>query len=323
MSKEPLVSLLVLNWNGANCLKTCLDSLLSLAYKNVEIIVVDNCSTDNSIKILHEYKTIKTVVTPRNLGYTGGNNFGFKCTRGKYVATLNNDVVVPGDWLKEPIEYLEKYKDVGLISCRQMNYYNPEVIDSLYHYPSPYLLFLSEGHGKKFRPEKWGRPGYVISANGASAIIRKDVIKDLGGFDERFFAYHEDADFGINAFYKGWKCLYVPNSIIYHMESKSFKIQSKTYTYYFERNRYFFILKNYALSFIIKSLPLILYNELRIVSGITILHKQFLVYIKARLYVLLRLPRLLYENFTRRNMLKKKQQELINYFRNKILYLQD
>jgi GT2 family glycosyltransferase len=290
------VSLIVLNWNGEDYLYQCLDSLMHLKYPSKEILMVDNCSTDNSVEIARSFSSVKIIKTPKNLGYAGGNNYGFNYAKGKYVATINNDIIVDKNWLEEPIKYLEANDSIGLISCRQMDYYDNDVIDSLYHYPSKYLLFLSEGNGKVFTDcQAWNTPGLVLSSNGASAIFRKKVVDLLKGFDERYFAYHEDADFCINAFYSGWKCLYVPNAITFHMGSRSFRRNSKKYSYYFERNRYFFIIKNYPLMVIVKRFFWLIYLEIRIFLGLLLIKKQFLIYIKARCYLFGQLPSLLWK----------------------------
>jgi GT2 family glycosyltransferase len=293
--ENPLVSLLVLNWNGKEILAQCLDSLLQLQYSPVEIIIVDNGSTDGSQSLLALYPSVKVINNGRNLGFAAGNNVGFSHASGAYIATLNNDIVVEKDWLSKAIPFLECDASVGIVCSRQMNFYSREVVDGSYHFITKELVFNGFGDDTRydFSDSRYSMPGYVISANGASAIYRKKLLDDLKGFDESFFAYHEDGDLAFRAFWKGWNCVYAPDAIVYHMRSKSFGFQSEQYTYYFEKNRYAFILKNYPARAILHALPKLLYCEASILRS-CLKRKVFLkAYLPARFSGLKCLPSIL------------------------------
>ena len=135
---NPLVSVLIVNWNGAKWLPECLDSLLQTRYQPIEIVVVDNASSDESLAILEQYPMVKVVKNTENSGFAKGNNIGFPYTHGKYVVTLNNDMTVDPDWLTEPVDYLENDQELGSIACRQMKYSDHAVIDGLYHQVYPF-----------------------------------------------------------------------------------------------------------------------------------------------------------------------------------------
>jgi GT2 family glycosyltransferase len=127
-----------------------------------------------------------------------------------------------------------------------MNYVNREIIDCCYGYPLRSLLFQPMGSGKKYSSHPlYSQPGYVLSAGGASAIYRKEMIAELSGFDERYYAYHEESDLCMRAFLLGWKCKYVPTAVVYHRGSFSFNRIKKQFAYYHERNRIWFIYKFY------------------------------------------------------------------------------
>ena len=283
---SPLVSIIILNWNGKELIRECIDSVLKSHYSPLEIILADNGSTDGSVEFVRsQFPSVIILENNENWGYAEGNNRGIKITQGKYVVTLNNDVVVDPDWLKKPIEYLENDPRIGSVCCRQMNYYDQSVIDSLFHYPSPELIFDREGHGEKYDPHSFASaPGYVIAPNGGSAVYRKSMFMELGGFDGNFFAYHDEADLSMRVFLFGWKCLYVPDSVVYHKEGISFKKTKGKATYYHERNRMWFIFKFFPCIFILKNFYPIFYDELRNIKNYVLLGNAPLWYFKARIH---------------------------------------
>ncbi len=232
----------------------------------MEIIVIDNASSDSSPELIARFKGVKLLKNSKNLGYAAGTNAGIAYARGKYVCTLNNDLIVDCSWLSNAIEYLEADEQIGIVSSRQMNYFQKDKIDGLYHILNKYLIFEAFGHGRAFETASvdMAKPGFVIGANGASAVYRKEVLHELGGFDERFYAYHEDADICMRALYSGWRCAYVPAAITYHHESASFVRDSELFVYFFERNRWWFIYKNFPAQMILKQLLWLTLMEARI-----------------------------------------------------------
>jgi GT2 family glycosyltransferase len=282
---NPLISIVILNWNGEDLLENCLNSVLNSSYKQIEIIIVDNYSTDSSLKVLEKYTSrIHLILNNENKGFAGGMNSGIKHARGKYIATLNNDVVVDPDWLNRPIELLESDTTIGIISCRQMVYNESDIIDVLYSAPTPHLLPKPVGSNKKYsaHPE-FHTEKVVFGASGASVIYRKQLLARYGGFDERFFAYHEESDLQTRAHRDGWKCVYVPSAIVYHMGSRSFGKLSRTFHYYHERNRWWYIVKNYSFLNILTHFPYLFFMELRLIRVIFFKSKCPDVYLKARI----------------------------------------
>jgi GT2 family glycosyltransferase len=282
MLEKPLVSVIILNWNGEAHISECLKTLSEINYASLEVIVVDNASTDASLQIVKQFPHVHCIVNSTNIGYAAGNNVGFAEAHGKYIATLNNDVAVDKCWLDEAIEILENNSETGIISCRQMNYYNRELIDTLYSRPSFSLLPIPVASQKRYS-DAYSKKGYVFCASGASAIYRTTLIKELSGFDSRFFAYHEESDLCTRAFYKGWKCVYSPKSIIYHKGSASFQKFSKTFCYYHERNRVWYIWKNFPIAIILLYLPFLLFNELRLLRVMSIKAHHLCTFLQARI----------------------------------------
>jgi GT2 family glycosyltransferase len=280
----PLVSIIIVNWNGAEVLPECLRSLLGLNHKDIEIIVVDNGSADDSVNIVDNIcgGRAKVVRLEKNIGFAAGVNTGVENAGGEFIATLNNDMVVEPSWLDQPLS-LFKDKSVGIVSCRQMNYYDRSKVDGLYHYIARDFIFMPFASRLTYNEgDSFSKPGYVISANGGSAIIRAGVFRDLGGYDAAFFGYMDETDFCLRAFLRGWRCAYAPNSVVYHIDGFSFKKMGKYMSYLFERNRAWFMYKNIPAWDVIKRLPSMLLMEMRAVKHFTVDLKAPVLYLKAR-----------------------------------------
>lgn len=278
----PLVSIVIPNWNGASLLEECLSALVSTTYHPIEIIVVDNNSSDDSLRILQGFKTVKVVRSSANLGYAAGCNLGISESRGDFIVTLNNDIVVRPDWLASPIEHLLVNDEIGIVSCRQMNYYDRKKVDALFQVFEKHLLLGRYGNGRLVKdiPDAL-YPGYVIGANGASAIYRRRMLDEIGAFDERFFAYHEECDLCMRAFERGYKCLYVPNAVVYHKGSVSFDGVKKVFYYLHERNRIWFIYKHFPMPVILYYLPIILLRMVRTFTNIALARRMPQVFFAA------------------------------------------
>jgi GT2 family glycosyltransferase len=310
---NPLVSVLILNWNGDKWLEECIDSVLQTSYQPFETIVVDNASTDNSLEILStNYKDVIVIKNQVNHGFSKGNNIGFRHAKGKYIATLNNDMVVDKSWLDEPIRYLEKDPQLGIAGCRQMKYFDRSAIDGLYHYLMKSLIFLPIGLNAEYDEtnQLFSKPGYVLGVSGGSAIYRKAALEKTGGFEERFFAYHEDTDLAMRFLYNGWKCIYAPTAVVYHRGSASFKTESPTFVYYFERNRIWFIYRNWPLSLMVRFFPWVIFDEMRNCWNRMVHRKNFFVYLKAKVDAIKGLSQF---NFQRKEALKQYHKHH-NYF---------
>ncbi len=309
--RKPLISIIILNWNGKSHLKECVESVLSTEYKPVEILVVDNGSTDRSLEDVQDYDRVHIIRNPTNLGYAAGNNVGVRHATGEYVVTLNNDIIVEADWLNEPIRYLERDSSIAIVSCRQMNYFERNKVDALYQVVEPHLLLGRFGHGQRYVDDPlFTKPGIVIGANGASAIYRRKVFLQLGGFNEHFFAYHEECDLQMRAFFRGYRCLYVPNAVVYHKSEASFGTVPDLFYYYHERNRIWFIYRNYPTSVILRRLPIILLRELRTAVGIVVLRRLPSIYYRARVHGFQRLNRFSTTRLANLGCYEKKRSQL-------------
>jgi GT2 family glycosyltransferase len=320
---NPLVSVIILNWNGKEHLLECLGSLAETVYAPVELIVSDNGSTDGSVEhVRSSFPLVHVLENGKNIGYTGGNNNGIAAAKGDYVVTLNNDVTVEPDWLDKPVEYMEKDGSLFAVCGRQMNYYRRLTIDSLFHYPGPALLFLRAGHGETMEQNPgFARPGYVIAINGGSAMYRKKMFMELGGFDRSFFIYNEETDLCMRAFLKGWKCLFVPQSVVYHKEGESFKKSRGKNLYYHERNRMWFIFRLYPLAFIARRFVPLLLEEMRTVKRDVFVLRAPLRYVTARIHGFAGLFRNLKERRKNVRLFRGREREFAEFQEKKIIPL--
>jgi GT2 family glycosyltransferase len=324
----PLISIVIVNWNGAKVLPECLESLLLLNHKHIEITVVDNASTDDSVGVITRIcgDKAKIIHLEKNTGFAAGMNIGFENVKGEYIATLNNDMTVEPSWLDQPLKLFQEDESIGIISCRQMNYYDRTKVDGLYHYITKELVLMPLGVGRAFdncNGELFTKPGYVISANGGSAVLRVKTVKALGGYDAGFFGYMEETDFCLRAFLHGWRCVYAPDAVVYHMDGFSFK-KNRAYQYYYrERNRIWYLYKNIPFVDIFKRLPYIILMELRVIRVFIVKAKRPFLYLKARLDALFGLTK--YKKIRKENiaLFKKKRGEFYSFEKNKKFNLRD
>jgi len=216
-SKPPTVTVVIPNWNGKHLLKTCLDSLRGQSYSNHTIIVVDNGSTDGSVEYLAElYPEVEVACFAENRGFSVAVNEGVKRATGDYIALLNNDTEVDPRWLEELVGALERHPEVGFCASKMLNFYRRNILDTAGDGFSRYGLAFKRGSRRADGPE-YNSEEYVFGACGGASIYRRKLFEEVGLFDEDFFAYLEDVDLSFRAQLKGFRCLYVPTAIVYHM----------------------------------------------------------------------------------------------------------
>lgn len=219
--------IIVLNWNGIDDTLACLDTLLTQTYKQAHILVVDNGSLDNSKLLLDEYQQKHTdkvdiVYNPSNFGFAGGVNTGIEWALNEdyeYVALFNNDAVADKDWLKHLITAI-KPKEVG-ISTGLLLHEDGKTIDSSGDWFSKWGLAFPRNRGDK--KEKAAKAGPVFGASGGASLYKTALFKDIGLFDEDFFAYYEDVDISFRAQLAGWQVVYTPQAIAYHKQGATAK----------------------------------------------------------------------------------------------------
>ncbi len=249
------VSVIILNYNGKEYLEECIDSILQQTYRNLEITIVDNGSQDGSVELVKEkyLDKVNLIENGTNLGFALGNNIGISSARGNYIALLNNDAVADINWLNALIDSAQRSeKNVGMWASKILFYDKPNIIDTAGHlmYPDG----LNRGRGKaELDIKQYDKEEEVFFPSGCAALYSKRMLEQIGLFDPDFFAYGDDTDIGLKARIAGWKCLYVPNAVVYHRSSATAGKYSPLKAYLVERNRLWILLKYFPVRHIIVS----------------------------------------------------------------------
>ncbi len=200
----PLISILVVNFNGARFLTDLFASLQKLTYPHYEVVLVDNASSDESISIINKYPWVKLVRSEKNLGFAGGNNLGLKHCFGDFVCLLNNDMVVHPEFLKPLCQYLQQHPEVGIVQGKMVLPRYGGVLDVCGSFLTSWGLPYHYGC---FKPdsELYRRNYPVLCGKGACLLFRKPLIDRIGGFlfEESFFCYYEETDFCHRAWLSG------------------------------------------------------------------------------------------------------------------------
>jgi GT2 family glycosyltransferase len=242
-SFQPLISIIIVNWNGAAHLPVCLDALRAQTYRAFEVIVADNASQDESLALLaRDYPEVKVVALSKNLGFTGGNNAGIRAAHGQIIVLLNNDTEVDPHWLEEIAAAFERHPEAGLVASKMKLF---DRRDTFHTAGDFYRLDGLPGNRGVWEIDRgqYDREEYVFSACGGSAAYRKSMLDQIGLLDEDFFYSCEDIDLAWRAQLAGWKCVYAPKAIVYHKLSATGG--GKTASFYDGRNFIAVIAKNY------------------------------------------------------------------------------
>ena len=247
---SPLISVVVLNWNGSQVLDQCLKSLSDQTYRPLEIIVVDNASTDDSVDLIKKgFPGLKLIVNKRNLGFGGGNNVGIQASQGSYIMMLNNDTRLDPRCIEELKRGIEKEDRYGACASKILLQYEDNLIDAAGIVVCP--DGLSIGRGRLERGELYDDEVEVFFASDCACLYRREMLEDIGLYDEDFFAYADETDMGWRAQLAGWRCLYNPRAVVYHLHSASSGTYSPMKAFLVERNRIWVAVKNFPISLLL------------------------------------------------------------------------
>ena len=267
---RPVVSVIIVNWNGERLLGGCLAALSAQRYRNFETIVVDNGSVDGSVKLLRDsYPGVAVIENGENRGFAAANNQAIAIAKGRYLALLNNDVEVGREWLSHFVAAAESSPpDVGMWACKILSWEDRATIDSV----GGLLLSrcgIAKGRGRG-APDRgqYDREREVFIPSACAALYRRELFQDIGGFDEDFFAYCEDTDLGMRARLRGWKCLSVPDAVVFHHYSGTAGKYSPMKAFLVERNHLWVALKTFPLPMLLRLPPVTLWRCLLQAYGI-------------------------------------------------------
>jgi GT2 family glycosyltransferase len=236
---QPLVSIVLLNWNNYRDTIVCIQSLKKIDYNNYLIVIVDNCSAGDDVKILRGIvpENVKIIQNPSNLGFTGGCNVGIEYSQSigaEYTLLLNNDTEVDPSFLANLVFAIQSDQNVAIAT------------PCIFYHAKPNTIWMAGGHINKFRASGVSNTKEnnsieikkISFASGCCMLLRNDIIKKVGSFNEKFFAYVEDVELCLRVIKNNNSIIYVPQSRIYHKVNATSTGSRKTLPlYYVTRNR--------------------------------------------------------------------------------------
>ena len=251
------------NWNGETVLNRCLTSLRRQSFGDFETILVDNGSADASVDFTkRNFPEVRVISLNDNWGFSAAVNAGIRASEAEYVALLNNDTEADPSWLETLVRAAESRPEAGLFASKLVDFYDRRLLDgagdALRRSGLPYRV----GHQELDRGQ-FDQPAFVFGACAAAALYRRALLEEIGLFDEDFFAYCEDGDVSFRAQLAGYRCLYVPGAVVYHMGSASTGgKRSPTATRLGTQNSVNLLVKNLPTALVWRSLPSVLAGQL-------------------------------------------------------------
>jgi GT2 family glycosyltransferase len=260
---SPYVTVAVPNWNGERFLNLCLTSLRRQSFEDFETILVDNGSTDASVDFVkRNFPEVRVVSLTHNQGFSAAVNAGIQASEAEYVVLLNNDTEVDPGWLEALVRAAESHPEAGLFASKLVDFHDRRILDgagdALRRSGLPYRIGHRELDRGQFEKET-----FVFSACAAGALYRRAMFEEIGLFDEDFLSYCEDGDLSFRAQLFGYRCLYVPGSVVYHFGSASTGgKRSSTNTRLGTQNSLNLLVKNLPAALVWRLLPSLLAGQL-------------------------------------------------------------
>ena len=265
----PVVSVVVVNWNRRELLRACLASLAKQSHPGFEVVVVDNGSVDGSAEMVsglaESYPVpLRLISNAVNRGFCAANNQGFAATSSELVALLNNDAEAAAGWLQALESAIRREEDIGMAASKILVWEDPARIDKCGHLIYPDGQNRGRGSGQIDRGQ-FDRMEETLWPDGCAAMYRRAMLEDIGGFDEDFFAYADDAELGLRGRIAGWRCLYTPDAVVRHHRGATLGLGSFQRLALIERNRVLLVAKLFPWSLVWVNGA---YHIARIVAGI-------------------------------------------------------
>ena len=250
----PLVSAVVVNYNGAGYVDAAVASLLAQEGCALEVVVVDNASTDGSADALAARfgDRIRLLRNAHNAGFGAGNNTGFAVARGRFLLLLNSDAEADPGLARHLVAAASASPRIGMVAAKVLAHSARSVIDNTGHlmYPDG----LNRGRGRKQEDRgQFDALGTALFPSGAAALYRREMLDDVGTFDESFFLYGDDADLGLRGRVAGWGCAFAPEAVAYHHYSRTAGAYSTLKAFHVERNRVWVLFKIFPWTLVLAS----------------------------------------------------------------------
>jgi GT2 family glycosyltransferase len=256
--QAPLVSIIVVNYNGMAHLQECLNALSAQHYPAFEVLVVDNGSTDGSpAYIAANYPEVRYITSGSNLGYSGAVNLALNYASGTYIAVLNMDAMVEPDWLGPLVAFLEMHSEVGAVTPKIVLYHQPDRINALGQNVHVTALGFNRAFNRPDQPDATA-PIKVSGLHGAAFVLRKSLLEQMGGMNEACFLYHEDVDLSWMVQLMGYDIYCLPTAVVRHKYTLKMDPQK---LYFLERNRLTMLLSNVRWTTLLLLAPLLALTE--------------------------------------------------------------
>jgi GT2 family glycosyltransferase len=261
-----LISVVVVNWNRKELLRACLRSLGRQQDAKFETIVVDNGSSDGSAEMAEREFGARVIRNRENRGFCAANNQGIAAARGDFIALLNNDAEAEPEWLAALERSCGSRPEIGMAASKVLVWEDPARIDKAGHLIFPDGQNRGRGTGALDQGQ-YDREEEVLWPDGCAAMYRKKMLDEIGGFDEDFFAYGDDAELGLRARIAGWRCVYSPRAVVRHHRGSTLGRDSGRRLKLIERNRVLLAVKLFPWSLLVLN-PF--YYALRLAAGFLI-----------------------------------------------------
>lgn len=263
--KWPLISIIILNYNGRRYIEDCLGTVFNSIYPNFEVFFVDNASTDDSVELVKKsYPLSNIIVNNRNLHFTEGNNVGMRFAKGDYIILLNNDTKVDPNWLNELSALMESDPTIGACQCKLLFMDNPTEIDSAGGFVNPLGLCVERGKGEK-DIKQYDCVDKIFHGKGAALMVRKKALSEVGLLDNAFLYNSEDVDLCWRLHLMGYKVCFCPTAIVFHSRSSPTKKKFQKMNvglFNSAKNVLRMLIKNYSMSNLLKFMPLLISFEI-------------------------------------------------------------
>ena len=240
----------MVNWNRKELLRACLRSLDGQSEVESEVIVVDNGSADGSAEMAEAEFGARVIRNRENRGFCAANNQGIAAAQGEFVALLNNDAEASGGWLAALHRACSGAPDIGMAASKVLEWEDPSRIDKAGHLIFPDGQNRGRGTGERDHGQ-YDREEEVLWPDGCAAMYRKAMLDEIGGFDEDFFAYGDDAELGLRARIAGWRCIYTPRAVVRHHRGSTLGKGSTRRLELIERNRLLLAVKLFPWSLLL------------------------------------------------------------------------
>jgi GT2 family glycosyltransferase len=275
----PLVSVVMTTYNSEATLESCLASVAASAYPSFEVVIVDNASSDGTCDVLRRFEPgFRVIYNRENRGFCGGQNQAIREARGEWLLSLNPDILLAPDFIAQLMCAAGQAPGLGTLTGKLLRWIPEEgdgrsrLIDSTGIYFTRNLRHFDRGSEQPDQGQ-YDRLEYVFGATGAAAAYSRQMVEDVsvGGefFDEDFFAYREDADLSWRAQLLGWRCLYVPAAVAWHVRRVTparFRRLPLPINWHSVKNRFLMRAKNISGSLYLRLLAPVMLRDLLIVG---------------------------------------------------------